>query len=85
MDQWKWLKMPAIFFANINTDIITIYIVLSCAFYLRSVAALILLILYLSYFYMVHNKILTELAGNQMLLKLVKLILVLKTKYLDLT
>lgn len=54
----SFFKAPAVLIANINTDIITLIVVFSAVFYFRNVAILILLILYLSYFVSVHNKIL---------------------------
>ncbi|CAD8150413.1 unnamed protein product [Paramecium octaurelia] len=83
LDQQKWLKSILIGIAHINTDIITIYIVISCVLYLRSVAAFILLSLYLSYFYRVHNTILDILDEQQSLSKLQKQIYLLKQLYLE--
>ncbi|CAK80274.1 unnamed protein product (macronuclear) [Paramecium tetraurelia] len=83
LDQYQWLKYILIGIAHLNTDLITIYIVISCVLYLRSIAAFILLTLYLSYFYRVHNTILDMLEQKKSLTKLQTQIYLLKQLYLQ--
>ena len=71
LDEWKWLKQPILFLAQINTDVLTLYVVISVVFYIRNIAAFILLILYLSYFLTVHHELLNIMQRNHLLNKLV--------------
>jgi hypothetical protein len=56
--------------AQVNTDVITIVVVISAVFWIKSLAIYLLLILYLSYFWRVHNKILNELKEKQIVNKI---------------
>jgi hypothetical protein len=59
MDEFAWMKLPIRVFVNLNTDIITIYVVVAAVFVNQSISMWILMIFYLRYFYLVHNTILT--------------------------
>ena len=58
LDELKSLKKPVLVFANINTDIITIYVVFMAVFVTKSIAIFLLMVLYLRYYFIVHNGIL---------------------------
>lgn len=59
LDEWGFLKTPILLFANINTDIITIYVVVTAVFVTKSVALWLIMLFYLRFYLIVHNRILT--------------------------
>lgn len=72
LDQWKIFKTPILIFANINTDIITLYVVFTAVFVFgtQSIAIWLILVFYLRFYLIVHNRILNLLSENGILKKL---------------
>ena len=61
LDSWTFAKTPILIYANINTDIVTIIVVLVAVFVTRSIAIWLIMVLYLRYYFVVNNQILKTL------------------------
>lgn len=65
-----WLRKTLVLMAQISTDILTLYVVVMVVFYDQSIAAFILMIMYLSYFLTVHNSLLDKMKESSLLQKM---------------